>query len=172
MIYGYARISTPKQKITRQIKNIKEKYPEALIFEEVYTGSKFQGRDKLEKLLKVIKPGDTIVFDEASRMSRNAEEGYELYMELYKKGIHMVFLKEPQINSSTYEQATHAYIQKTTTAADILLKAIEEFILELAKEQIKMAFVRSEQELIFLRKRTKDGLAVAKAEGKTLGRKH
>ena len=28
--YGYARISTPKQKLKRQVENIKAKYPEAV----------------------------------------------------------------------------------------------------------------------------------------------
>ena len=54
MIYGYCRISTGKQSIERQIRNIKVAYPEAIIVEEVYTGTKFQGRDKLEKMVKAV----------------------------------------------------------------------------------------------------------------------
>ena len=87
MIYGYCRISTGKQSIERQIRNIKAAYPEAVIVEEIYTGTKFQGRDKLEKIVKAVKEGDTIVFDSVSRMSRNAEEGVILYRELYERGI-------------------------------------------------------------------------------------
>lgn len=77
MIYGYCRISTGKQSIDRQIRNIKAAYPEDVIVEEVYTGTKFQGRDKLEKIIKTVKDGDVIVFDSASRMSRNAEKSYD-----------------------------------------------------------------------------------------------
>ena len=79
MIYGYCRISTNKQSIDRQIRNIKAAYPEAVIVEEIYTGTKFQGRDKLDKIVKTVKEDDTIVFDSVSRMSRNAEEGMQLY---------------------------------------------------------------------------------------------
>lgn len=43
MIYGYCRISTNKQSIDRQIRNIKAAYPDAVIVEEIYTGTKFQG---------------------------------------------------------------------------------------------------------------------------------
>lgn len=53
-IYGYARISTGKQNIERQIRNIQSAYPEAVIVKEVYTGKKLQGRKELEKILNVI----------------------------------------------------------------------------------------------------------------------
>ena len=54
-------------------------YPEALIVQEAFTGTKVEGRKEFEKLLKVGKPGDTIVYDSVSRMSRNADEGFRLY---------------------------------------------------------------------------------------------
>ena len=43
MIYGYCRISTPKQSIDRQVRNILAIYPNAKIVKETYTGTKFQG---------------------------------------------------------------------------------------------------------------------------------
>ena len=74
MIYGYCRISRKSQNIERQIRNIKNKYPDAHIIQEAFTGTKIVGRKELDKLLKIVKPNDTIVFDSASRMSRNYEE--------------------------------------------------------------------------------------------------
>ena len=71
--YGYARISTPKQNIERQVRNILAAHPKAHIIREIFTGTKFQGRKELDKLLRKIKEGDTIIFDSVSRMSRNAE---------------------------------------------------------------------------------------------------
>lgn len=94
MEYGYARISTAKQNIERQIRNIQLSYPNAHIVKEIFTGTKIQSRKELDKLLKLVKEGDTIIFDSVSRMSRNAEEGFKLYQELYHKGIELVFLKE------------------------------------------------------------------------------
>ena len=38
-IYGYCRISTAKQSIDRQIRNIKAEYPAAHIVQEAYTGT-------------------------------------------------------------------------------------------------------------------------------------
>ena len=83
-LYGYCRISTRKQNIERQVRNILEVFPDTIIIKEIYTGTKFQGRKELEKLLKIVRTGDTIVFDSVSRMSRNAEEGFQLYEELFR----------------------------------------------------------------------------------------
>ena len=41
MIYGYARVSTPKQSIDRQVRNILKDYPTAVIIRDEYTGTKF-----------------------------------------------------------------------------------------------------------------------------------
>ena len=79
MVYGYCRISTPKQNMERQERNIKSVYPDATIVKEVYTGTKVLGREKLDRLLKKVQFGDVIVFDSVSRMSRNAEDGFALY---------------------------------------------------------------------------------------------
>ena len=92
-IYGYCRISTPKQNIERQIRNILREYPDAIIIQEIFTGSRFQGRRELEKLIRNTQFGDTIIFDSVSRMSRNADEGFALYEQLYSKGVNLVFLR-------------------------------------------------------------------------------
>ena len=92
-IYGYCRISTAKQSIDRQIRNIKAEYPTAHIVQEAYTGTSIF-RPEWLKLYRILKSGDTVVFDSVSRMSRNAEEGFALYEDLYHKGIQLVFLKE------------------------------------------------------------------------------
>ena len=89
--YGYCRVSTHSQRIERQESNILEKYPQAVIYKEAFTGTKLQGRKELDKILRRVAPGDTIVFDEVSRMSRNAEEGFALYQELFYKNINLFF---------------------------------------------------------------------------------
>ena len=99
-IYGYCRISTAKQSIDRQIRNIKAEYPTAHIVQEAYTGTSIF-RPEWLKLYRVLKAGDTVVFDSVSRMSRNAEEGFALYDDLYHKGIRLVFLKEHHIDTET-----------------------------------------------------------------------
>ncbi|MBE5879063.1 MAG: recombinase family protein [Lachnospiraceae bacterium] len=168
-IYGYARISTNKQNIERQVRNIKAAYPTAIIIKEVYTGTKFQGRNELNKLLRLVESGDYIVFDSVSRMSRDAEEGFLLYEELFYKDIELVFFKEPHINTEVYRKAIRNQIQLTGTKADIILEAVNKYLMELAKEQIKIAFEQAEKEVQDLRQRTKEGIETARINGKQIG---
>ena len=167
--YGYCRISTGKQNIERQVRNIQSAFPEAYIVKEVYSGTKFQGRKELEKLLKVVKEGDVIIFDSVSRMSRNAEEGFQLYEELFYKGIGLVFLKEPHINADTYKRAMANQIAMTGEAVDLILDGVNKYLMELAKEQIRIAFEQAEKEVADLHQRTKEGIETARLNGKQIG---
>lgn len=156
MIYGYARISTQRQSITRQVTNIKERYPDAYIVSEAYTGTKIE-RPVFSKLLRNIKAGDTIVFDEVSRMSRNADEGFKLYRDLYEKGINLIFLKEPQINTSVFRD-TAQLATVGNDIADIYIEATNRVLMMLAEKQIKIAFDTAQAEVDFLHKRTSEGM--------------
>lgn len=169
MIYGYCRISTNKQNIERQVRNILAAYPSAIIVKEVYTGTKFQGRKELDKILKTIRPNDTIVFDSVSRMSRNSDEGYTLYEELFNKGITLVFLKEPHINTDTYKKAISGSIAMTGTNADYILDGVNKYLMALAKEQIQIAFDQAQKEVDDLHQRTKEGIETARLNGKRIG---
>lgn len=133
--YGYCRISTAKQNIERQVRNILAAYPEAVIVREVFTGTKFQGRKELDKILRMVRAGDGIVFDSVSRMSRDAEEGFALYEKLYSEGVTLIFLKEPHINTDTYKQALSSGIPKTGTAVDFILDGVNQYLMAFAKEQ-------------------------------------
>lgn len=170
-VIGYARVSTSRQNIERQVRNIKASFPEAVIVKEVYTGTKFQGRKELEKVLKAVKAGDTIVFDSVSRMSRNAAEGFDLYEDLYNKEVNLVFLKEPHINTETYRKAMKNQINLTGDAVDYILEGVNRYLMALAQEQIKIAFDQAEKEVMDLRQRTKEGMETARINGKQIGQK-
>lgn len=168
-IYGYCRISTKQQSIERQIRNIKAEYPKATIVEEAYTGTKLEGRDKFNQMLKQVKQGDTIVFDSVSRMSRNATDGFKLYQDLFNKGITLVFLKEPHINTDTYKKVLQNNVELTGTNIDFILEGINKYLLALAEEQIKIAFEQSQKEVQDLQQRTKEGIETARLNGKQIG---
>ena len=169
-VYGYCRISTRKQSIERQERNIKSEYGDAVIFKEAYTGTKID-RPVFNKLLNIVKQGDTIVFDSVSRMSRNSEEGFILYQELFNKGVELVFLKEKHINTETYKKALTNNIQLTGTNVDFILEGVNKYLLSLAKEQIKIAFDQAEKEVEDLHQRTKEGIETARLNGKQIGQK-
>ena len=170
-IYGYTRISTPKQNIDRQVRNILSLYPDAEIIREVFTGTKFQGRKEFDKLLVRIHSEDTIVFDSVSRMSRNAEEGFLMYEDLFCKGINLIFLKEPHINTETYKKALQGGIPTTGTNVDFILDGVNKYLLALAKEQIRLAFEQAEKEVQDLHQRTAEGIMTARLAGKQIGQK-
>ena len=170
MIYGYCRISKPKQVIERQIRNIKSVYPDAVIIQEIFTRTRMDRKEWL-KLMKIIRPGNIIVFDSVSRMSGNAEEGFAEYERLYNMGVVLVFLKEPHINTETYKKALENNIQLTGSNVDLILIGVNNFLMELAKEQIRLAFEQSQKEISDLHQRTKEGLVTAKLAGKQIGRK-
>ena len=176
-VYGYCRISTPQQNIERQVRNISDAYPSAHIVREVYTGTASQGRRELDKLLHVVQAGDTIVFDSVSRMSRSAEEGCALYETLYKRGVNLCFLKEPHINTDTYQQALQRQIgtaPETGSAATDrfvagVMDALNRYTADLAAEQIRLAFAQAQKEVDDLHQRTREGIMTARLNGKQIG---
>lgn len=167
-IYGYARISTKKQSIERQIRNIKTEYPDAVIIEEQYTGTKMD-RPKWDKLYNNAKKGDTIIFDSVSRMSRNAEDGVATYFKLLDRGINLVFLKERYIDTDVYQSAQKDKIQLTGTDEDEIFKGINNYFRVLAKRQIRIAFDQAQKEVDDLHQRTKEGIETARLNGKQIG---
>ena len=169
-VIGYCRISTKKQSIDRQIRNITAAYPDAQIVKEAYTGTKLD-RPEWKKVMRLVKSGkvQTIVFDSVSRMSRNAEEGFQLYQELFNAGIELVFLKEAYINTATYKKSLETAIPMTGTNVDCVLEGFNKYLMLLAKEQITLAFAQAEKEVEDLHQRTKEGIETARLNGKQIG---
>lgn len=171
-VYGYCRISRKEQSIQRQIENIKAEYPDAIIKQEAFTGTKMEGRKVLERLIntamKQAGQGEdvTIVFDSVSRMSRNAVEGVETYFKLYEAGLNTVFLKEPGINTAVYAEAMNR--QKLpplkddgtdeSQLLDDLLTAVVKYQRKLCRRQIVLAFEQAQKEVDDLHERTREGL--------------
>ena len=168
MTYGYCRISTKKQSLERQVRNIKAEYPDAVILQEAYTGTKLD-RKEWNKLYAAVRSGDTVIFDSVSRMSRNAEDGFLAYESLYGQGVNLVFLKEPHINTDTYKHALTNGIHMTGTSVDLILDGVNRYLMELAREQIRLAFGQAEKEVSDLRQRTKEGIETARLNGRQIG---
>jgi len=179
MLVGYARVSTQKQRLERQIQNLKQAYPDIIIVAEVFTGST-DNRPKWKKLLRQCRAGivKKIVFDEVSRFSRNAQEAISEYRELYELGIELEFLKEPHINTSIYRQAIERQINIDTSSMDedtanlinIVISGLNNYLMAIAEKQIYLAFEHAQKERELLSKRTSEGLKAAKLMGSKIGR--
>lgn len=176
-IYGYCRVSSKKQNIERQIRNILEVYPGAVIIKEVFTRTRFYGRKEWDKLMKIVKQGDTIVFDSVSRMSGNVDEGTVIYEILFQKGVNLVFLKEPDINTEVYRKAMQNQIDlQLSTGNDAtdhfistIIEALNNYTMDLAKQQVRLRFEQSEKEVLDLRQRTREGIETARLNGAQIG---
>lgn len=168
MIYGYCRISRKEQSIDRQLRNIKNEYPDAVILQEAFTGTKMD-RPQWNKLYKKVKSGDAIVFDSVSRMSRSADEGVQIYFDLYENGVQLVFLKEKYINTDVYAENLKDKIELQGTDEDEIFKGLNNYFRKLAERQIRIAFEQAEKEVQDLHQRTKEGIETARLNGKQIG---
>lgn len=165
--YSYKRISTDteRQNFNRQIKSL-ERYAkdhdiEYLIdFTEEKSAKNFTDRPQFKKLDKLLQGGDTVVFKDLYRFTREAENGYKKYMEWLDRGINMVFLDNPTVSSD--------YIRQMVTTAeqqDIVTKTAMESIIKLL---IIVELDRGEKQRLYISQSIKDGIA---ASNKKSGRK-
>lgn len=90
MVYGYARVSTKGQ---AKDGNSLEAQENALrsagaieIYSDAFTGTKSH-RPELDKLMVVMKSGDTLVVTKLDRIARSATQGIELIQSLLDKGV-------------------------------------------------------------------------------------
>lgn len=166
----YMRISTKetndKQSYARQkkslmayAKNNKLDYNERYVYKDDVTGATFNRKEWLE-LEKNLHSGDTIVFKEISRFTRQAEEGYEKYMELMLKGVNLVFLDNPTISTDYIKQLMHIAEEQDLVAKTALENTVKLLLI------VELDRVQKEREIIV--KRIKDGLD---ATDKKSGRK-
>lgn len=165
--YSYKRISTDieRQNFTRQIKSL-ERYAkdhdiEYLIdFTEEKSAKNFTDRPQFKKLDKLLQAGDTVVFKDLYRFTREAENGYNKYMEWLDRGINMVFLDNPTVSSDYIRQ-----MMTTAEQQDIVTKTAMESIIKLL---IIVELDRGEKQRLYISQSIKDGIA---ASNKRSGRK-
>ena len=90
MIYGYARVSTKGQakdgnSLESQIEILRENGA-VEIYSDSFTGTKTD-RPEFNKLLEVLKAGDTLMVTKLDRFARSMTQGSELVNELIQRGI-------------------------------------------------------------------------------------
>ena len=172
--YFYMRISTQEdrgiQKFSRQESALRKyaednklQFDEHNIYQEDRSGKNFEDRQEWNNLEKNLHPGDTIVFKDISRFTREAENGYQKYMKLYNDGIRLVFLDNQTICTD--------YIRKlldTASEQPLIAKITLENTVKLL---LYVELDRVEQERITLQNRIKDGIAASeKRSGRPKGK--
>lgn len=171
--YFYMRISTQEerglQKFSRQESSMR-KYAEANglqfdehnIYKEDRSGKNFDEREEWNKLEKILHGGDTVVFKDISRFTREAENGYKKYMELYDKEIRLTFLDNQTVCTDYIHQLLDV-AERQNLIAKISLENTVKLLLYVELDRV-------EQERITLQKRIKDGIAASeKPSGRIKG---
>lgn len=169
--FGYMRISTKeergKQKFSRQEKSLaafsKDNEIEyTWIFKDDASGKSFS-RDEWSRLEKMVQSGDTIVFKDITRFTRERDNGYKKYMELASKGVNLIFIDNPTLNTEYVEsmQGTADKMKEDNIIGGMTL----EFVIKLL---LVTELDRAEKERLAISKRIRDGI---RASEKQSGRK-
>lgn len=138
---GYKRVSTADQNTARQLEGIEELDE---VFEDKASG-KDARRPALEALLKHVRKGDTVFVHSMDRLARNLADLLETVEKLTGKGVCLRFIKENLKFAP----------DSSDPMATLMLQMIG-------------AFAQFERSLILERQR--EGIAIAKAEGRYKGR--
>jgi DNA invertase Pin-like site-specific DNA recombinase len=147
MVYGYVRVSTEEQNLENQKKAISEKYKVRKWIEEKKSGTIDYHKRNLGVLIEQLKEGDILVTTEISRLGRSLNMIFRIISELQNKGVRVIAIKN---NFDLNPQ------KKNDITSQVLM----------------FAFGLSAQiERDLISERTKQGLAVAKANGKQIGRR-
>jgi len=151
MDYGYIRVSTKEQNEDRQVIALQDAGVDEkrLIIDKV-SGKDFD-RPGYRKLLRKIKPGDTLFIKSIDRLGRNYKEILEQWRIITKdKGVSIVVLDMPLLD--------------TRNQQDLIGELISDIVLQL------LSYV-AQTEREFIRQRQAEGIAAAKAKGVKFGRR-
>ena len=168
--YFYMRISTKeesdKQSFKRQDKALEKyakdnnlDYNNRTVYKDDTSGATFN-RDDWKALEKILQNGDTIIFKEICRFTRQAEEGYNKYMDLMNEGINLIFLDNPTVSTDYIKQLTNI-----ANSQDLVTKTALEGTIKLLLI-VELDRVQKEREIFI--ERVKQGI---EASDKPSGRK-
>ncbi|PDX97003.1 recombinase family protein [Bacillus pseudomycoides] len=151
--FGYVRVSSKDQNEERQIQNMKNLGIEDRdIFIDKESGKNME-RENYQMLKRLVRTGDTIAFDSLTRLGRNMNDTLEEFRYYEKHKVNLQFIKEPYINVNYTGESTNDVIQSAIQKATLTILS---------------AF--AEKERIDIKQRQAEGIALARKQGKRLGR--
>ena len=147
MVYGYVRVSTEEQNLENQKMAILERYKVRKWIEEKKSGTIDYHKRDLGILMNQLKEGDVLITTEISRLGRSLSMIFNIISELQTKGVRVIAIKN---NFDLNPQKKN----------------------DIVSQVIMFAFGLSAQiERDLISERTKQGLMIAKSNGKQIGRR-
>lgn len=141
MRVGYCRVSTAEQNVARQEELMRELEVEKVYIDKA-SGKSTAQREALMEMLAYLREGDVLIVSEISRLARNTRDLLEIMELLEEKKVQFISKKEA-IDTSTPQ----------------------------GKFMLTVFGAQAELERAFILQRQKEGIEIAKREGKYLGRK-
>ena len=150
-VYGYARVSARDQNLDRQIDALNEFGVEpSMVFTDKASGMDFN-RPAYKRLMRKLRPGDTVVIKSIDRLGRDYEEILVEWRRITKdKQAAVVVLDMPLLDTRTAKNGiTGVFL------SDLVLQLLS-YVAQVERENIKQ--------------RQAEGIAAAKARGVRFGR--
>lgn len=151
MIIGYARVSSKNQNLAGQVNELKE-FGCDKVFEETQSGKNFSERPVYNHIRNNMRFGDVLVVHDLSRFGRNKQEIKDEWESLVKERVDIVVLNMPILDTRKYKE----------------LEGIGQLVSEIVLSLLSW-MVDEERERI--RSAQREGIAIAKQQGKYKGRK-
>ena len=171
---AYMRISIKeergKQKFTRQEQAIERwskenntEIPERRIYRDDASGKSFD-RPAWQELESDVAEGDTIVFKDICRFTREYENGFDKYMTLLNKGVNLIFIDNPTVSTDYIKSMMEVADKQSNRIAKKSLKDTIELLLLVELD-------RAEKEREITVQRIRDGIAASeKKSGRPKGK--
>jgi DNA invertase Pin-like site-specific DNA recombinase len=100
MKYGYARVSSKTQDYQAQVEALKAAGCDR-IFTEKVSGKSTNGRGEFKRLMRALKPGDTVVVTRLDRLARSSRDLHNILHDLEEGGCGFVSLGESWCDTTT-----------------------------------------------------------------------
>lgn len=151
LIIGYARVSSADQNLARQVNKLKE-FGCNKIFTEKQSGKNFKERSVYNEMRSKLCFGDVLVVHDLSRFGRNKEEIRDEWESLMKEEIDIVVLNMPILDTRKYKE-----LEGVGQLISDLVLTLLSWMVEEERERIRSA--------------QRQGIEIAKKQGKYKGRK-
>ena len=147
MKIGYARVSSTDQNLARQIKALKTAGCEK-IFKEKQSGNSTQNRPELQAAIADVRQGDTLVITSLDRLSRSYDDAGDIIKQIRDKQVKMEVLDAPFLSMQTGDSDMDKFMFDMLT---------------------KLLAYMAQNERKKIRERQRQGIEIAKANGKYRG---
>lgn len=141
--FAYCSSGCTRPQFENQVDSINRRYPNAIVIKELYSKT-VTDRTELMKLMAQLEQDDTLIVNSMDRLSRDPEQLLSYYKDLTDKGVNLIFINQPYMNTEVY---TSAMKEMTSVDSDSKGAVIADGLQHLLKMQITRILEKSWEDL-------------------------